>query len=260
VIRARACALYSPAIDRDGAMPTVEQHYDQVLSDVYSWMSGGFDAAIARNAEFFAELGIAPRGSRVAIDLGSGCGFQAIPLANLGFKVTAIDLDRKLLEELAQHAGAADIEIVQDDLLNFEAHTARGAELVVCMVDTLLHLQSKRDVIAVFDKVQRALEDKGRFIVTFRDLSRELTELDRFIPVRSDDDTIFTCFLEYEPETVKVHDLIYRKRDGRWTFLKSFYRKLRLSQQWVVERLTESGFSAVQASSTNGFVTIIASK
>ena len=38
---------------------------------------------------------------RRAVDLGAGCGFQAIPLARLGFAVTAIDLDRKLLAELA---------------------------------------------------------------------------------------------------------------------------------------------------------------
>ena len=52
-----------------------------------------------------------------------------------------------------------------------------------------------------------ALERGGRFVITYRDLSREALELDRFIPVRSDDTTILTCFLEYEPETVKVHDL-----------------------------------------------------
>ncbi len=39
----------------------------------------------------------------------------------------------------------------------------------------------------------------------------ELTELDRFIPVKSDGSKIFTCFLEYEKETVKVHDIIYER-------------------------------------------------
>jgi len=239
-------------------MPSVEQHYDQVLSDVYSWMQGGFDAALARNAEFFGKRGIAPSGSRIAIDLGAGCGFQSIPLAKLGFAVTAIDIDRKLLAELRDHAPGLDIAIVRDDLMSFDAHVRGAAELVICMLDTVLHLDSKDTVRTLFAKAYAALEPGGRFIITFRDLSRDATDLDRFIPVRSDDRTIFTCFLEYEPEAVKVHDLVYRKSGDGWAFNKSFYRKLRLSQQWITEQLAYAGFGHVDASVERGLVTVIA--
>lgn len=241
-------------------MPSVEEHYGQVLADVYSWMAGGFAAAVAGNAEFFAAHGIEPKSSRVAIDLGAGCGFQAIPLAALGFKVTAFDLDRKLLAELRAHARDGQIDTVLDDLLNFDRHTHTSAELVVCMVDTLLHLTSREQVLALFDKVFAALEPRGRFIVSFRDLSRELSELDRFIPVRSDDTTIFTCFLEFETETVKVHDLVYSRTGNRWDFRKSFYRKLRLPPEWVEERVRGAGFGDVDVQAANGLVTLIATK
>jgi hypothetical protein len=241
-------------------MPSVEQHYDEVLADVYSWMQGGFDAAIARNTEFFAKRGIAPSGSRLAIDLGAGCGFQAIPLAKLGFAVTAIDIDRKLLDELREHAPGLDIAIVRDDLMSFESHARGHAELVVCMLDTILHLDSQDTVSALFAKVRAALEAGGRFIVTFRDLTREAVDLDRFIPVRSDDRTIFTCFLEYEPATVKVHDLVHRKGDDGWTLHKSFYRKLRLAPQWVAEQLAYAGFANVDSSVERGLFTVVATR
>jgi SAM-dependent methyltransferase len=241
-------------------MPSVEQHYDQVLSEVYSWMQGGFDAALARNTEFFVNRAIAPRGSRIAIDLGAGCGFQSIPLAKLGFAVTAIDIDRKLLDELRAHAHDLEIAIVRADLMTFDQHVRGGAELAVCMLDTLLHLDSKDTVRELFAKVRAALEPGGRFIVTFRDLSREALELDRFIPVRSDDRTIFTCFLEYEPHTVKVHDLVYRKSASRWALHKSFYRKLRLAQLWVTEQLALAGFANVDATADRGLVTVIATR
>ena len=242
-------------------MATVEQHYDRVLSDVYSWMYGGFDSALARFTEFFKGRGIAPQRSGRAIDLGAGCGFQSIPLATLGFAVTAIDLDRKLLEELRSRAGDMDITIVRGDLLRFDEHVRLPVELVVCMVDTLVHLERKADVSALFAKVGATLEPGGKLILSFRDLSLEATDLDRFIPVRSDDSTVFTCFLEYEPETVKVHDLVYRKQaDGRWAFLKSYYRKLRLAQPWVETELARCGFASVDASAERGLVTIVATK
>jgi protein-L-isoaspartate O-methyltransferase len=83
-------------------MATVSEHYDKVLSDVYSWMFGGFEIAIQRNAEFIIKHNLRPEGSGIVIDLGSGCGFQSIPLAKAGYSVTAIDIDAKLLNELKE--------------------------------------------------------------------------------------------------------------------------------------------------------------
>ena len=51
-------------------MATVEEHYDRLLADVYSWMYGGWDAALARYTEFFAARDIAPRKSRTCGRLG----------------------------------------------------------------------------------------------------------------------------------------------------------------------------------------------
>lgn len=241
-------------------MPSARQHYDQVLSDVYSWMQGGFENSVERNLAFFREHGIAPRGSGTVFDLGAGCGFQSIPLARLGFAVTAVDFDRKLLAELVENMGADAVSTVEDDLLHFDRYTEGGIELVVCMTDTLLHLESPHDVRRLFGKIFAALDEGGRFVATFRDLSRELVELDRFIPVRSDDSTIFTCFLEYEPETVKVHDLVYRRKEAGWQLSKSYYRKLRLSGDWVVDELAAAGFEDVDVEVTQGLVTIVATK
>ena len=241
-------------------MATAKDHYDTVLSDIYSWMLGGFDAGIQKNSDFFQSHKISPTRSAVAIDLGAGCGFQSIPLAMAGFTVTAIDIDCKLLNELKNHIGTLPISIIKDDLVNFDKHSESNVELIVCMTDTLLHLESKDTLIALFKKVLAALEKDGRFIVTFRDLSPELSELDRFIPVKSDDRTILSCFLEYEPEIVKVHDLLYRKEESGWTFSKSYYRKLRISKEWVDNQLLNLGFTVIESTVDKGFVTVIAQK
>ena len=241
-------------------MATVEEHYENVLSDVYAWMFGGFDSGVERNNGFFQKLGIKPTRSGVAVDLGAGCGFQSIPLAQTGFSVTAIDLDTKLLDALASNSGELPVKIVRDDLVDFDKHIDDNAELIVCMTDTLIHLESKDRVISLFKKVVASLEDGGQFIITFRDLSYELSELDRFIPVKSDDNIIFTCFLEYEPERVKVHDLVYRRKDSQWSLNKSYYRKLRISKEWVDEQLLAAGFSHIESTVDGSSVTVIAVK
>jgi 2-polyprenyl-3-methyl-5-hydroxy-6-metoxy-1,4-benzoquinol methylase len=241
-------------------MPTVKEHYENVLSEVYIWMFDGFDNGLNKNTDFFKRHKISPARSGIAIDLGAGCGFQSIPLARAGFSVTAIDMDSKLLDKLTNNSGELPIKIVQDDLIDFNKHVNGNSELIVCMTDTLIHLESKEKVISLFHKAITSLENGGRFIITFRDLSYELSELDRFIPVKSDENIIFTCFLEYESETVKVHDLIYKRNADTWSLSKSYYRKLRLSKGWVDDQLSAVGFSQVESSVDKGFVTVIAVK
>ena len=189
-------------------MATVSEHYNNMLSDVYSWMFGGYKAAIQKNIDFFNKNNIKIKGSGIAIDLGAGCGFQSIPLAKAGYSVTAVGIDKKLLNELNKNSDNLPILTIQEDLVKFDKVSPNNAELIVCMTDTILHLESKEKIISVFNKTYSSLENSGKFILTFRDLTNELTELDRFIPIKSDKNTIFTCFLEYETEKVKVHDII----------------------------------------------------
>lgn len=239
-------------------MPSVAEHYETLLADVYSWMLGGFEQGVARNVTFFERNQVRPAGSGIAVDLGAGCGFQAIPLARSGFRVTAIDLNRKLLAELERERDDLAITTVVGDLLDFDRHVDGPVELAVCMTDTLLHLESEADVARLFTRLHAALEPGGRFIATFRELTAPLEGLDRFIPLRADDRQIMTCFLEYEPDTVKVHDLVYRRDDQGWRLRKSFYRKLRLSAERMRRLLEGAGFTRIESSIENGLVTLIA--
>lgn len=237
-------------------MATVEKHYQDVLSDVYSWMLGGYDVQLPKYRAFFDVHNLKPAGSGVAVDLGAGCGFQSIPLSELGYAVTAIDLDDSLLQELRANDTTEKVITKRDDMLNFVDQVKVPSELIVCMTDTLLHLESKHRVTELFKKVFDHLEARGHFVITFRDLSHTLEGLDRFIPVKQDEKTLFTCFVEYEPDTVKVHDLVYRNANSEWTLSKSFYRKLRLSPDWVVDQLTHIGFSEASVDVQNGLVTV----
>jgi hypothetical protein len=71
---------------------------------------------------------------------------------------------------------------------------------------------------------------------------------------------LFTCFLEYESDTVKVHDLVYQKDHNGWKLNKSFYRKLRVSQEWVDRQLKDAGFKQIEYEVNNGLIVVIATK
>lgn len=190
--------------------------------------------------------------------MGAGSGFQSIPLAENGFSVTAIDLSQKLLNELKENARGLSVYTVQDDILEFQKHIKDKCELIVCMTVTITHLKTNGDALSILQGSYQSLESGGKLVLTFRDLTETLEDTDRFIPVGSDENIIFTCFLEYETETVKIHDIVYINTVDGWKLNKSCYRKLRLSLQWVESKLATISFRLEESSLLNGFQTIIA--
>ncbi|MBS0630436.1 MAG: class I SAM-dependent methyltransferase [Verrucomicrobia bacterium] len=240
-------------------MSSVQAHYDQLLGPVYTWMAGGWNAALARNCALLDSLGLAtwPRGT--AVDLGCGSGFQTIPLADAGFDVLALDLCASLLAELRTRAGARSIHTVQGDLLNFPAHLTGNAALIVCMGDTLTHLPSVGAVAALIHCAAACLAPGGRLVLGFRDLAtHELQGPQRFIPVRSEPVRIFTCFLDYRPDHVEVSDLIHTRNGDQWQLASSTYRKLRLTAAQVGALLTTAGLTLEHSSTEQGAVRLVA--
>jgi len=241
-------------------MASVKDHYDNLLAPYYSWISGGPGFKFEENRKFFDSCNIRPTLSGMAVDLGAGCGFQSIPLAQFGFKVIAIDFSHDLLAELKARAEGLSIATIEDNLLNFTAHIPENIELIVCMGDTLTHLHRLEEVQTLLEDACRTLEQNGHLILGFRDLTAELKGLDRFIPVRSNSDKIFICFLEYEKNHVKVHDIIHERSGNRWVMKKSYFRKLRISPKWVNDCLLESGLAIEDVSNDKGMITIVARK
>jgi SAM-dependent methyltransferase len=242
-------------------MSTVTDHYESLLADHYSWMYGvSALAKAAEQLELLRHLKVAH--GELAVDLGAGSGFQSMALADLGFKrVLAIDTSAKLLKELQSNSGNRHIVAIQDDMMNVAHHVAPGtADTIVCMGDTLTHLSARELVSQLFAAVLRALRENGRFVLTFRDLSSELRGTDRFILVRSAADKIMTCFLEFGPGVVMVHDLIHIHEAGTWRLLKSCYPKLRLSADEIRHELEKVGFKIYAQETVRGMSVLAAQK
>nr|PZN53172.1 MAG: hypothetical protein DIU61_09975 [Bacteroidota bacterium] len=90
-----------------------------------------------------------------------------------------------------------------------------------------------------------ALVQGGKLYLSFRDYSRELEGVDRFIPVKQDETRIFTCFLEFFESTVGVTDILLHKVDGKWEHKISSYFKLRTTVDMVENAIRSVGFNIV---------------
>ena len=239
----------------------VQKHYDTHLAPIYVWMVGDVAAALQRNRDFFATAGLKPGSCGIAVDLGCGFGLQSIPLAELGHEVVALDLSAELLADLRARTGALPVRAIQDDLLNFPRHLPAPAEVIVCMGDTLTHLPSLAAVNELLRLATTNLAVGGLLALTFRDyVGAELKGAQRFIPVRSDEVRILTCFLEYGDGFVDVHDLVHTRVAAGWQQSVSSYRKLRLDRQSVAAELAGLGLEVVRHDVERGLVTLLARK
>ncbi|TPX61667.1 hypothetical protein PhCBS80983_g01013 [Powellomyces hirtus] len=251
---------------------TVQSHYSQLLTEHYSWMFGGYANRLAQNrALLLQHVPSSVNPGTIAVDLGCGPGYQTLNLLEFGYHVVAVDASRGMLDELEQECRAAGFDTgkvtaVEGDLLNFREEVQDGtAGCIVCMGDSPTHLASLDEVRRMIMDSYAALAPHGRLILQFRDMTHPLEGTDRFIPVRSDAMTVFTCFLEWENDNnnnnnntdaptnavqedgsgrrVKVHDLVHvKKGNSTWELCKSWYYKLAMSQKWVASALTEAGF------------------
>lgn len=238
---------------------TVDDHYAGVLGPIYTWMVGDLDAAFSRSDAELDGLPLPLQAGGTAVDLGAGFGLHAIPLARRGFSVLAIDTYDPLLKQLEAGKGPLPIRTVNVNLLAFRAQVAVPVDVIVCMGDTLTHLPDGSSVESLFADVAASLNSGGLFITTFRDyVSAPLHGDARFILVRGDEERMLTCFLEYGESTVIVHDLLHQREGESWRLRVSSYPKLRLSPQWVVERLRALGLVVLRDMLPGGMTRVTA--
>ena len=238
---------------------TIKDHYDNLLGPIYSWTLGDFKAKSEVFRTFLTSNDIKPFGNKIAIDLGAGNGLQSIPLAEVGFDVIAIDLNRHLLKELQVNASGRNISVLSADMRDVEKF-AEEPELIICAGDTISHLSDKSEVKKFITKISKRLVKGGKAIFSFRDYSNEVIGQERFILVKSSEERILTCVLDYEDEAVIVTDLLYEKFGKNWKQKASTYRKVRIIPKEVVGYLELNQMRLTFNGKVDGLTTIIAIK
>ena len=239
---------------------TAKDHYAFHLAHFYSWMIGDFNEKQKAQEEFLSKNGIAPIRDNIAIDLGAGNGLQSVSLAKLGFEVIAVDYSSHLLDELRINKKNLNVTVVCDDMISFMEKFDRGADAIVCMGDTITHLETNDHVETLLKKISECLFPGGKLVISFRELITELKGEERFIPVRSDSNKILTCFLEYFPNHVMVHDILHERQLDKWIQKVSSYPKLKLGEAGIASILERNNIKVLSAQRLSGMIYLVGQK
>ncbi|MEV7654656.1 class I SAM-dependent methyltransferase [Streptomyces anulatus] len=153
----------------DQADPTAIHPLRQVSEHAY-WNSGRAQADMLAT--------VIPDGAKV-LDFGCGDGRVAIPMARLGFEVTAIDASQNMLDRLPESGPS--ITTVQADADGIAGHLGRRRMDAVYSLAVLIH-HSYTDCLHIIGRL-RAATKLGGILVLDWPISEAPAEADSWIGV-----------------------------------------------------------------------------
>ncbi|HEY8836313.1 MAG TPA: class I SAM-dependent methyltransferase, partial [Dehalococcoidia bacterium] len=131
-------------------------HYDR-LARFYDLSMAGFDADIDLY-EAFSRRTDAP-----VLELGSGTGRVAFALADRGIDVSGIERSAAMQEIASHRAAGSGLPIPKLQLGDMRCPTVEGSfGLIICAVDTFLHLQNTGEQLATLTAARERLAPNGR--------------------------------------------------------------------------------------------------
>lgn len=155
-----------------------QDYFDEDFIRIYQPLLPPEEAAA--EAEAVAGILELSEGARL-LDLGCGWGRHAVELAQLGFRVTGVDLSEVLLSAAQSESAARGVEVawVSGDVRELPYH--QDFDAVVSLFSSMGYFPSEVDDLRVLEGVRRALVPGGRLLVEtmHRDLiARQYAERD----------------------------------------------------------------------------------
>ena len=151
------------------------QFYDD-LADYYDLIFPEWESSMARQAAAISEVLIAqgPRRSAAGfrvLDVAAGIGTQALPLASLGFEVTARDLSARAIARLRREAASRGVTmgLGQADMREVRDSVSGSFDAVICFDNSLPHLLTDADIKKALAAFHELLAERGVLLLSVRD-------------------------------------------------------------------------------------------
>jgi SAM-dependent methyltransferase len=200
------------------------------ITQFYDHLAGGYDAMTGFEGRFvkerpFFRLLVDNHGIRTAVDAGAGTGFHSLLLAQLGVKVTAVDISPRMLEALSRHAATMGLPVktVAADLTDLAAHVVPPFDAVFTLGNTLAHCLTADARFSVLGGFQNVLRPGG---------------------------ILFAQILNYRKILVSRENILNSKEAGGYRFTRRYdYRETLI--RFTITREDLSGRTAPESTSVD---------
>ncbi|MBB5022681.1 class I SAM-dependent methyltransferase [Desulfurispira natronophila] len=137
------------------------QYYDLVFAETFGEAYQDLTDKTLAQVRSCAEVGC-----RI-VDFGAGTGRLAIPLAQYGYCVTAVEPCWEMLQQLAHKPGAEDVKLTHSTMAQFVAKQAFDA--AICAFTVLMYLLDEEALQASLQAVADSLASGGLLLIDIPD-------------------------------------------------------------------------------------------
>lgn len=187
-------------------------------------------------------------GARTVLDASCGTGRQALPLARLGYRVTATDPSKRMLDEARRGAKqmAVDITWRRCRFTELPRVVAATFDAVIALGNGLCHQQSAGEIRASLEAMLCCLRPGGVCLVGIKDFDTIRRERPRFHGrgVRDDDRgrTILFEMWDIEEPLLRVTAYTVHGSEGTWTTRSASTLEYMLGADELARLACEAGF------------------
>jgi len=231
--------------DRTTAANEALSFYDGLAGE-YDAMTR-FEGRFEREGDAFQRI-VQRHGIRSALDAGCGTGFHALLLAQLGVRVSAVDLSPLMIRRLRAHAHAMGLTIAADvmDLRDLGGVATGSADAVFCMGNTLAHAADRADLQVILEGFFRTLRTGGVLFLQILNYEKILSDASFIQNIREEDGVFYIRFYEYHAGRIRFHLL---RLSGRGSGIRHSLNSVTLTPFLpgeVTGTLGEAGFVNVK--------------
>lgn len=142
------------------------------------------------------------------LDVGSGTGTLTLELGEHFSSVMGIEIDAQMLDVAYHKASKRRLNVLfrQRNMLTLQSmNYANVFDLVVCLGNTLVHLENLDQVTTFFEGVQSVLKKEGKLLLQLINYDRILDQDIDHLPTIENERVKFERRYEYLPEKDKIN-------------------------------------------------------
>ena len=134
------------------------------MTDPYAAIARFYDRAVGEGGDDIALYeALAHRHGGPVLEIGAGTGRVAVPLARAGFELVALEPSAAMCACGRERAAAAGVQVTWVQARIEDARLGRRFPLIICALDTFLHLNSGYAQLAALAAVRAHLAPAGCF-------------------------------------------------------------------------------------------------
>lgn len=173
------------------------------------------------------------------LDIACGSGGYSKHLRDMGYHVTAIDLDETMIKKLKEKDPTIDARLL--NMLDIDQLNHRY-DLLFCIGNSMVHLKDDDEILAFLIKCRNILKPGGHLIIQIVNYDRILAKDIKNLPLiqKEDVDLIFERYYSYLPEEHKIDFKTVLKVDGFTMENHVLLHPIKSAE--LVKLLEESGF------------------